>query len=99
MLSILQDILCAILGLAVGVVNVAIAAINATIAAIALLIEGLFVLLPAIPEAPALPGGEAVELVGFIVPIEAVLTMVAGLLGIFLAFLGFRVIFNWLKAL
>lgn len=63
MLAVLKEILCAILSIPAAIVGLLIAAFNLCILAVAETIRFILGLLPEMPDAPPVPGGEYLQAV------------------------------------
>lgn len=98
MISLLQAILCAILGLAYRAADLLMAGFNAIIAGLGALLAGILLLLPDFPEAPDQPGG-VIGYANWLFPIGGLLAIVVTVGLIWMIWLVWRVALNWVKAL
>lgn len=99
MIGILEAILCAIQELAGAILALLVLVVNAAIVAIGLLISGIFLLLPEMPEPPAPPSGEVMQWLLFFVPLASMVTVVVGLAVLFAGFLAVRFLLTYFRAL
>jgi len=72
---------------------------NAFISAIAVLAQGFLNLLPAFPAAPDPPSEGILGFLTWLVPLGGLLVTFAALMGVWIAFLAFKVVLSWVKAL
>ena len=99
MLAVLKEILCAILSIPAAVVGLLIQAFNLVIVAVAAAIRFFLGLLPEMPDAPPLPGGEYLQAIQYVFPLVPIASFCALALVVWAAFMALKIALNWLRAL
>ena len=99
MTTILNAILCAILGLAAAIVNTLILSVNGLILLVGLTLEGVLLLLPEMPSPVAAPDSGVLAWINWIVPLAPLVAFCTTALLLLAGFLVVKVILNWLRAL
>jgi hypothetical protein len=98
-ISLLEGVLCAIEGLAVGIVSVFVLMLNGLIFGIGAFAGAMVALLPAMPEPPAAPDSGALQFINYFIPLAPVTTTLLTMLTLFVGAVGCRMALNWLRAL
>jgi hypothetical protein len=95
----LQDILCAIEGLATAVVNTLILSVNGLILLLGVTLEGVLELLPDMPDPLEAPTSGVLGWINWLVPLSPLIAFCTTALLLFAAFMAVKVILTWLRAL
>jgi len=98
MLSIFEDILCIISGLASIIEYAAVVVVNDLIIGLAAVLAVVAPLLPSMPSFPDLSGQNFAWL-GWLVPVSSIVGLNSLAVTIFLTMFGLRIALRWVKAL
>ena len=99
MIGLLEDILCAILGLAAAIVGLLVVVLNAFFVAIGAFLGVIVALLPEMPEPPGAPSSGVLQFINFFLPLAGLSALLVTMGSLFLAVMLLRMALNWLKAL
>jgi hypothetical protein len=99
MLSVLKDILCAIVNLGAIIVDLLVGAINALIFGIGALLGVILLLLPQLPDAPDPPDSGVLAVLNWFIPVVPLLAFATAAISLWVSFLLLKVVLNWLRAL
>ena len=99
MIGILEAILCVLQQMAAAIVGLLVLVVNAAIVALGALGVVVLALLPSMPEPPDPPDGSVIGFINWLFPLSGVAALLVVMGGLFLAFLGLRIILNWVRAL
>lgn len=99
MLSLLQDILCACLAIPYYMSDLLVGLANLFFVALGAALVAILVLLPDFPDPPDTPSGGVIGYANWLFPIEGVLLIFTTLAALWVAFLLYRIVLNWIKAL
>jgi hypothetical protein len=99
MISLLTSILCVLRNIALAVAWALTEVINLVIVALGLFGAFLVDLLPAFPEVPPAPGGDAAGWIAWFVPASGILAAFVAFGASYLVFLAVRIALRWVKAL
>ena len=94
----LDNVFNALRSIPFWVADQVVAIINLVIAGFGALLGTAVSVLPAFPEAPAMPGG-ILEVFLWIVPMGEIVILTSALVTAWVTFLGVKVVLNWTKAL
>jgi hypothetical protein len=98
MIDLLKAILCAIQTVAAAIGALVVIIVNLIIGALGLLLDGLLLLLPNMPEEPVGPPGGVLGFLNWVVPMGALVSGLAAMILIWLVWLAIRIALKWVKA-
>jgi hypothetical protein len=99
MFGLLDQILCWVKQIGAMVLNALIDVVNLLVVAVAALIGAVLTLLPNMPAQPPSPSGGVLGALNWVVPLDNILGLLAGLLVIILAMQAISIALRWVKAL
>jgi hypothetical protein len=99
MIGVLQDILCAILGLGAWFQFALLSAVNWLIAGVGAFAALLVALLPDMPDQPASLDGTVIGYLNYFFPVAGLVVLLATFVTIWAAFLLIRIPLKWAKVL
>jgi hypothetical protein len=98
--SLISFIVSGFTGLATLIESAVIAVCNLVLAAVGAVVTGLFALLPALPSVPSIPDSPPVlAWLNWLVPVDAFLGILLTVVLMYVAYLAWRWLLNFLRAL
>lgn len=99
MIPLLDQILCVVEKMAAAIVSLLVIMVNGAIIGLGAMLGVVVALLPDMPAPPSPPSEGVLAWINFVVPLGPLAALVLTLSALFAAFLGVRIMLNWLRAL